>query len=637
MSIVVLACAGLLSLANADSSAPDVTAEYQKVKASMGRTADDQVRLALWCETNGLTAERVRHLALAVLANPTHATARGLLGLVAQDGRWVAPDAIAATVRTDAPRQTLLDEYDERRSRTESTVAGQWALGVWADQQGLTDQARAHFTAVVRLDSTHEKAWKRLGFKKVAGRWTTHDRIVAEQAEIEAQERADRTWKPRLERWKQQLDDSGTAEKARIKLSGVTDPRAIRSIEAVFGDRTATHELVAVGLLGQIDGAPASLALASLAIRGHSPEVRRVAVETLVPRDARDFIAVLTRLVQTPWRYEVRALTGPTSPGELFVEGERFNVRKIYNPPPLGALSGSLLAQANLTRTTLANQPAPEATRRLTRLATEATRQISTPASRDRETVTGDGQLARRRLVEDVRELETANATIRANNDRILPVLTRITRQNFGENREAWERWQTDQAGYASLSSSADKPTIIEIDQLTEQSYLPPPPRGECFARGTLVRTIDGARPIEQLQRGDLVLTQNTTSGALSYQPILTTFDMPPAPSVRIAVGTESIVATGIHRFWQAGKGWRMARDLKPGDRLRTLGGVASVAAVGVEPEQPMYNLEVGAARTYFVGRVAALVHDNTLIETTPNPFDAPREVVPLEAMSIAR
>ena len=41
-------------------------------------------------------------------------------------------------------------------------------------------------------------------------------------------------------------------------------------------------------------------------------------------------------------------------------------------------------------------------------------------------------------------------------------------------------------------------------------------------------------------------------------------------------MGGETIVATGIHRFWKAGKGWTMARDLKAGDRLRMIGGVAT-------------------------------------------------------------
>ena len=39
----------------------------------------------------------------------------------------------------------------------------------------------------------------------------------------------------------------------------------------------------------------------------------------------------------------------------------------------------------------------------------------------------------------------------------------------------------------------------------------------------------------------------------------------------RVKMGDESVVATGIHRFWKAGGGWVMARELKPGDPIRTL------------------------------------------------------------------
>ena len=35
---------------------------YQQAKANAGRTPDDQVKLAYWCEAHGLTAERLKHL-----------------------------------------------------------------------------------------------------------------------------------------------------------------------------------------------------------------------------------------------------------------------------------------------------------------------------------------------------------------------------------------------------------------------------------------------------------------------------------------------------------------------------------------------------------------------------------------------
>jgi len=152
MPLAALVCFALLGCSDDANPPAGVADEYRQVKAASGRTPDDQIRLALWCEAHGLTAERMRHLALAVLADPTNATARGLSGLVARDGRWLAPDSVAQSVRTDPTTSTLLAEYDTRRSRTPYNADAQWALGLWADEQGLKDQAKAHYTAVTRLD-----------------------------------------------------------------------------------------------------------------------------------------------------------------------------------------------------------------------------------------------------------------------------------------------------------------------------------------------------------------------------------------------------------------------------------------------------------------------------------------------------
>src|SRR5690242_12904894 len=60
---------------------------YDAARAEARRDPDAHVRLALWCEAHGLEAERLKHLAIAVLNNPAHATARGLMGLVAYRGQ----------------------------------------------------------------------------------------------------------------------------------------------------------------------------------------------------------------------------------------------------------------------------------------------------------------------------------------------------------------------------------------------------------------------------------------------------------------------------------------------------------------------------------------------------------------------
>jgi hypothetical protein len=90
----------------------------------------------------------------------------------------------------------------------------------------------------------------------------------------------------------------------------------------------------------------------------------------------------------------------------------------------------------------------------------------------------------------------------------------------------------------------------------------------------------------------------------------------------------EEISVTGIHRFWKVAHGWVMARDLKPGDRLRVLGGVAVVASTEEGPVQPVFNLEVAEGKSFFVGDLGALVHDNSLVAAVTEPFDAEPQFV---------
>ena len=122
---------------------------------------------------------------------------------------------------------------------------------------------------------------------------------------------------------------------------------------------------------------------------------------------------------------------------------------------------------------------------------------------------------------------------------------------------------------------------------------------------------------------GDRVLTQDTTNGTLSYQPAVAVLHNPPTATFRIKLDDESIVATGIHRFWKAGQGWAMARDLKPGDVVRRLETTSRIESVEPDAIQPVFNLEVARGADFFVGKSGVLVHDNSLVEPVVRPFDA--------------
>src|SRR5262249_47243304 len=105
---LVLLCCGLVGDAPGDA---DRTA-YETLRAQAGRDPDAQVRLALWCEQHGLQAERMRHLGLAALADPDHAIARALQGLIKDGDRWRRPEQVAERVRSDAALAGALAEYN---------------------------------------------------------------------------------------------------------------------------------------------------------------------------------------------------------------------------------------------------------------------------------------------------------------------------------------------------------------------------------------------------------------------------------------------------------------------------------------------------------------------------------------------
>ena len=211
-------------------------AGYQAAQSKVGRDADAQVRLALWCEAHGLTAERLKHLSLAVLYDPTNALARGLMGLVAYHGKWDRPDVVGQQIQNDPAHQAIVQEYLDRRARTPDKADAQMKLAAWCEEKGLKEQALAHYSAVTRLDPSREAAWKHLGYKKQGNRWVKPEEAAAAKQEAARQKQADKHWKPKLEKLRDGLESKDAAKRAKAEhgLTEVTDPRAVPMIWAIF-------------------------------------------------------------------------------------------------------------------------------------------------------------------------------------------------------------------------------------------------------------------------------------------------------------------------------------------------------------------------------------------------------------------
>ncbi len=593
---------------------PEVQREYEAAVIRTSSDAAAQVRLALWCEANGLTTECKIHLEQALKADPSHPTARGLLGLVDDGGRLARPDEITRRIQSDSALSQLLSEYETRRDAARDTTADHMKLARWCESVGLTAEAQGHYAAVTRLDPNHAAAWKKFGCQLHEGRWLTHAQIAAEVAEAAAQTRADATWTPLLLKWKRWLRDEQHDVEAAKKLSEVRDPRAVPSIVRTLADGTSWEQDRAVKMLARIDSSAAARALADLAVGGRTSQVRENATEALRRSDPSDYMDFLISAFRDPFRYRATDVKSPTQPGVLIVDRPAVIERRIYEAPSVQVGAITAVAGPNQQIIRGSNQPAVDDGVRRSVAATE------------------------KQLKSDQAKLDQRNSAIQARNREIQRVLSRVTGHDYGPDRIVWTSWWVDQKGesYKSPEPPSAKPTVVNVVPIL---YVPPviaplfvinnlnvPTRSHhsCFGAGTLVLTLKGHQPIETVQVGDLVLTQDLRTGAVGYEPVVAALKNPPAPTLKLELDRgESIITTGIHRFWTPGLGWTIARELKVGDRVRTLDGPARIVAIESQPVRPVFNLEVSQHANFFVGRSSILVHDHSTAQPVPQPFDA--------------
>ena len=141
-----------------------------------------------------------------------------------------------------------------------------------------------------------------------------------------------------------------------------------------------------------------------------------------------------------------------------------------------------------------------------------------------------------------------------------------------------------------------------------------------CFVSGTLVLTSGGAKRIEELEVGDLVLSRSENGTVTQSQPVVALI---PAHEREIwsvtiryndanGTGREEIIRTTEDHRWMSGTGhWKLTRDLATGMELTLHGGSGTVVDVrNTNTIDLTYNIEVANFSTYFVGRSGAWVHN---------------------------
>jgi len=377
----------------------------------------------------------------------------------------------------EASQSESLARYNELKAKAPETAAGQWNLALWYEKNGLSAEALAHFASVVRLDPSREAAWKKLGMTKVRGRWLSGDDLAAEAARA----KAEKLWAPRLRKIHKDVHVTRKQGEARKALDAIDQPDAVSSIYKEFGGGGAADQAIVVQTLGHIDSPLSSKLLAVLSIYGKTPVVRRQAAETLRRRDPDDFLDVLVAHMVDPLKYEVRPVRGPGSPGVLFVEGQRYNVRRVYaapapnvNPQPGDIITydaagapvierpNGLFASSRPFSAAKGGMPPLSLTTRSVTVISP----LQVMAEAQRAAASSQAQLQA-----DVDELDSLNEQRKRFTDLVIDTARAATDKDIGRNPDAWREAVGNRNLYQQTASRTPaKPTMSE---LVPPGYVP--------------------------------------------------------------------------------------------------------------------------------------------------------------------
>lgn len=629
-----------------------------------GTQADECFRRAIAAEQAGDKAERDRQLAEALQADPQHKLARWYSGQVLHNGQWQSPTEIGRTVGSDPRWQ----EYQRRVDTADDTLAAHAELARWCRTQGLELEQKWHWIHVLRHDRANREALGALGLRIYRGSYASPEQIAAAEAGERSAKMAFKHYSDQLKSAMREAErtDGSQRSSALENISHINDPAAVPAIvEIVLAD--VKNEKRVLEKLGVEKGEALLRQMQLAAIKALADMPENVATQSLLQvamyasdKDVREQAARQLRH-REPTSYMPQLMAALSAPIELEIS--------VHTLP-----NGQITVYEDFT------EKGPTATRKHSRASSFLTQHVNFHTNDDfrggsrtrisavwsenwRDMANASAQVAN---TQDQVELE--NAVREERNARIERVLELATGKELGDDPEAW--WN-DWKDYNELYTPEVLPVAETEEQYDYSRYIEhytrsstrpagerasgtmasTPERGRgmpsrnmtsmpaggprsCFAAGTPVWTQAGPVAIEKIQTGDFVLSQNPHTGELDYRPVLLTTTTPDNPTLQLAINDETIVTTGGHRLWEVDRGWRMARQLKPGGRLSSTSGAAELLATQKGGAMTVYNLEVGEFHTFFVGRSRVLVHDSTCPEPTINvlPGISPRsELSPAE------
>jgi len=548
-------------------------ARGEESSSAKATTPDALVQEALSQEIGGEASDRSRPLQAALAASPRHEPARWHSGYVRTGGKWERYDELSNRLTDDR----RLARYRSRRENTPDTLQGQLEMADWCRRQRLFPQEQAHLARVLEFDAEHADARARLGFVRAGSTWVRRAEIEDAGRSAAAEREALATWIPRLKGLADDLaaDSPRRRAAAENRLDEIDDLAAIGALELVSaeGERPA---LCVIAKLERFSGRAATESLARHAVFAPWPAVRRAAAECLADRSEDAYVPLLLAALHTPAQAR----------GSVYT-----------------AADGRLVHVLAVTRESQDQREMAVLETAFTGVDSRAGRRLAEVEARER--------------TEDVaRTVERHNAETQAANEIVCQTLTVATGAMGNLTPEEWWQWWTDRN---EVYTPGAKPVWTRYERDSVDVAPSPPPRTsmDCLAAGTPVWTDRGPQAIENIQVGDLVLSQHPETGELAYKPVLRTTVRPPAALVRLTIEGRALTASGGHPLWVSGRGWVRARELAVGDRLHGIDGTRTIDGVEDAGRDQTYNLIVADFNTYFAGEQLVLSHDNTVRQAT--------------------
>ncbi|MFK7820480.1 MAG: polymorphic toxin-type HINT domain-containing protein [Planctomycetaceae bacterium] len=520
-------------------------------------------------------------------------------GYVYEGGKWLPFEDAVEHARHD-PAQREYERLAESRRNKHARLA-KWSL-----RNHRVDQYRTHMLAAARGTVLPDRTLKAMGYQEVGGQLMSPESAYSlyKNQHTVLESLQDHGAQVLLIR-KAFEGGLGDQEQAEAELKSITSPDVVDAVFQILGHGNAICQRQAAHTLARINSVRSTLLLANAAVFSPLESVRNVSIAALRDRPKEAFVPPLIDLltsVRTSTALDTPTRQSPygLSPVDPFKLTSRINFEKRARVVSHISSLGYDFEQIPVPDPEMGSNPDFRFGGSM----------MLYPGANKLQTIQRD--VAHWRLLAARQSVE-AKESVRALNKKVTTTLNAVLDQQSDKPEFWWAWWDK----YSDIDAPVKE--VLEVENNVQQRRVTFRVAASCFAAGTPVLTELGFRPIESIQIGERVLSQDIDTGELRFRVVQKTTIRPPRKTHIINFNNESIRCTGGHNFWKAGTGWVKARDLEVGDRIRTPTGTEAVTAVATSEPARTHNLVVEGFHTYFVGDLKLLVQDVLPITPTDN------------------